>query len=335
MKDITKVGFSIKTSIGFVHTLVLFLGISSFSYAHVNEINLDSIRICKWSGGAKSCVSLSFDDNCKNHIIISQLLDNYGYKGTFFTISSSMLTSNLLDMVSRGHEVGNHTFSHPYMTEVDSSEINYQIRKCKEMLNIKLSIKCLSFAEPGNQFNNRSKRIAQSYQLFNRNYSEYQDVKRIRFDVTSDIIPKLSTYIDSSLKSGTLLIFAAHSIDNDGYAPISKQQFIQSLDLMKAYSDKKELWVTTVKESSCYENFFKEIGLIKRISGDSLIINFTNFNSEKYKDMDQSKISFEIPHSYFKSLRCIRNFIDIEEQMNRYIITVDMKRYTRIVLIIK
>ena len=52
--------------------------------------NIDLVKICKWKNDASTCVNFSFDDNNLSSLKISQIFDSYGYKCTFFVISSYM-----------------------------------------------------------------------------------------------------------------------------------------------------------------------------------------------------------------------------------------------------
>src|ERR1035437_5094906 len=70
------------------------------------------INLCRWKNDARTCINLSFDDNCQSHRKISKIFDQYGYKASFFVIASYMNVDSLKDISARGHEIGNHTYSH-------------------------------------------------------------------------------------------------------------------------------------------------------------------------------------------------------------------------------
>jgi len=70
----------------------------------------------RWPDGKQAAISLSFDDARPSQIDLGiPLLDRYGVKATFY-ISPDNLKKRSGDWkraVEKGHEVGNHTMSHP------------------------------------------------------------------------------------------------------------------------------------------------------------------------------------------------------------------------------
>ena len=110
----------------------------------------ESINICKWKYDAQTCMNFSFDDNNTSHKKISEFLDQYNFKGTFFVIASYLNSEIINDLIKNGHEIGNHSYSHVNLSSstIDSSEIDFQIRQSKLMIENATGIKCLSFTEP-------------------------------------------------------------------------------------------------------------------------------------------------------------------------------------------
>lgn len=81
-------------------------------------------------------IALTFDDgpHPKQTPMILDLLDQYGIKATFFTvgINASYYSEVLANVASRGHEIGNHTYSHPHVSEINQSILEEEIKKCEE-----------------------------------------------------------------------------------------------------------------------------------------------------------------------------------------------------------
>jgi len=228
----------------------------------------------------------------------------------------------------RGHEIGNHTFSHTiHFSQLDSINIDFQIRKSAEQIENILGFKCLSLADPWHDNTTLSKKILFKYHLFSRDYSDYLTYQRLDIDSTLNIL-KVSTYIDNGIKNGSMLIMAGHGIDGDGFSPIKKTLLIQMLDLVKKHVDSGEIWVTTLKESQLYENLYHEIQLNKILNGDTLTFQLKSYNKEKYKDVAASPISINIPISLTDGIVPITNGVDIKQVGDNYILTFDLKRDT-------
>lgn len=297
---------------------------------------IESVKISKWKYGTQSCVNFSFDDNNITLKKISQIFDPYGFKATFYVISSYMMEDSIKNVLTRGHEIGSHTYSHEELNKVDSSRIEYQIRKGKEMIENAFGIKCLSMSEPQNGKTYLSTSIIFKQHLFIRNYSEYPEITRDRFDCTSTNMGQLMTYLKSSINKGTLFLVVGHGIDGDGYSTgsITKQSLVQAIDSVNSYATKGIVWVTTLKEAACYENLYHELAIDKSMSGDTLIINFKNYNKLKYRDTDSSPISIEIPFTVSNEIHSLTEFTEIKKLTDKYIVTSDLKRDTSLVLII-
>lgn len=285
---------------------LLFLFISVIGTAQTNERLtsdhvkglLDEIGVCRWKNDAQTALNFSFDDNCKSHLQISKILDSYQYKGTFFVISSSMFVDMLKDMNARGHEIGNHTFSHQNLGDLDSTSIDNQVLKGRKMIESKLGIRCVSLAEPSWSWSPLSRRIIARYELFNRSVSDYGPETNYEFHDDSTI-PQVMTYIKKQIKSGELANITGHGIEGDGWSPVSKAFFIQVLDSVKKLSDAGKIWVSTLKDVRQYDNLYHEVSLSKKWNQDTLTIRVNGYDEQKYSDLDSSMISVAIPGSLY------------------------------------
>lgn len=79
-------------------------------------------------------IALTFDDGPHPRItpIILDILDKYGVKATFFTvgINAYYYPQTLKMIAQRGHEIGNHTFSH----KVNNTGLREEIESCEKMI---------------------------------------------------------------------------------------------------------------------------------------------------------------------------------------------------------
>ena len=87
-------------------------------------------------------VYLTFDDGPEDSITdwILDLLTVYGYKATFFCKGENALLNKvqLNRIISEGHAVGNHTFSHIKSFDCDSKQYLIDIEKANDVLNTHL-----------------------------------------------------------------------------------------------------------------------------------------------------------------------------------------------------
>ena len=296
----------------------------------------ESINICKWKYDAQTCMNFSFDDNNISHKKILELLDHYYFKGTFFVIASYLNSEIINDLIKNGHEIGNHSYSHVNLSSstIDSSEIDFQIRHSKLMIENSTGIKCLSFTEPYHAYSNQSKKIVLANQLFDRDYSQYFSRDFYEMNPTSSLEEE-KIFIENKIKDKKLILFTGHGIDGDGSEPISSDFLNQTLELINEHVLNGDLWVTSIKEGVQYENLYQEIQLEKSIIGDTMKLVFNNFNKLKYKDCEKASISITIPKIVDSETTCLTNSAEIKELTNRYIITTDLMRDTTILVLIK
>lgn len=83
--------------------------------------------------------SLTFDDgpHYKYTAEILDILDEYGAKATFFVVGelAERYPELILRELAEGHEIGNHTWSHPKMKKLTVDSLKQEILKTEELLN--------------------------------------------------------------------------------------------------------------------------------------------------------------------------------------------------------
>ncbi|WP_044642699.1 polysaccharide deacetylase family protein [Risungbinella massiliensis] len=83
------------------------------------------------------------------------ILDQEQVKATFF-LDGSWLKKNpdmAKQLVVRGHEIGNHAYSHPLMSQISQERIESEIGKTKQLIKETLQLENIWFAPPAGDFN--------------------------------------------------------------------------------------------------------------------------------------------------------------------------------------
>jgi len=93
---------------------------------------------------------------------ILHTLDRYGVKTTFFLDGSWVRRYPDLakKIAERGHEIGNHAYSHPDMSKLSAERIRQEIGKTQSMIQQATGIKPKLFAPPSGAFNQQVVQIA-------------------------------------------------------------------------------------------------------------------------------------------------------------------------------
>lgn len=83
-------------------------------------------------------IALTFDDGPHPHQTeqILRVLDEYGVKATFFMVGVNV--HNYPDaaraVVAAGHEVGNHTYSHLHLRDLNEAGLARELKRCEETI---------------------------------------------------------------------------------------------------------------------------------------------------------------------------------------------------------
>ncbi len=97
-------------------------------------------------------VALSFDDGPDAEWTpkILDVLNRYGVKGTFFMIGEPAEDNvGIMRRVYReGHEIGNHTFTHPDISEISDEQVKLQINLTERLFASKLGVNPIYFRPP-------------------------------------------------------------------------------------------------------------------------------------------------------------------------------------------
>lgn len=154
----------------------------------IKFLNFDDAiqRIHRHEIPAEPCVAFSFDDGLEEHAsIIAPTLEQFGITGGFFvtpgfidgdddyiqnfsnhvvkTPGKRPATWTAIQRLSeRGHTIGAHTMNHISLNCEDSEKLEYEIGKCKEIIEDKCG-RCDCFAIPywqNNQFGEKARQIA-------------------------------------------------------------------------------------------------------------------------------------------------------------------------------
>jgi peptidoglycan/xylan/chitin deacetylase (PgdA/CDA1 family) len=231
-----------KAITGFTHFFILFFVMFTGGAVFAQQ---DSVGF-SWPEGKRVAVSLSFDDARESQVLVgTRLLDRYGIKATFFVVPSTM--EKQLDgwkkAVANGHEIGNHTLTHPCTGNFAWSRTNalenytleqmqHELTECNKRIQELLRVKAEVFAYPcgqkfvGKGINTKSyvPLIAEMF-LVGRSwleeapndpvYCNFAQLTGIEMDGKEfdQILPLL----EEAKKTGQWLVLGGHEMGDSGY----------------------------------------------------------------------------------------------------------------------
>ncbi len=102
-------------------------------------------------------LALTFDDGphprYTNEIL--DILEEYNVKATFFVIGVNIenYPGIIENIYAKGHEIGNHTYSHSSKQQISEDELKNEIDRCQELISSKIGIRTGLFRPPRGKLN--------------------------------------------------------------------------------------------------------------------------------------------------------------------------------------
>jgi peptidoglycan/xylan/chitin deacetylase (PgdA/CDA1 family) len=83
-------------------------------------------------------IALTFDDGPHPRYTprILDVLDEYNIKATFFVvgINAENYPDTIENVIKKGHEIGNHTFTHPQVSSLDPETLKDEVERCESTI---------------------------------------------------------------------------------------------------------------------------------------------------------------------------------------------------------
>ncbi|MBP2705180.1 polysaccharide deacetylase family protein [Microbispora sp. RL4-1S] len=101
----------------------------------------------------KTIVTLTFDDGDASHAKVARILEKHHMRGTFYVNSGTLGTKGKLSrkqvvaIQKAGHEIGGHTLTHPYLTQLSFEQQRAEICDDRAAL-LKMGLRVRTFAYP-------------------------------------------------------------------------------------------------------------------------------------------------------------------------------------------
>ena len=112
----------------------------------------------------EKALSISFDAawGRANTDGILNILDQYDVKTTFFLVGfwAEKHPDLGAELVARGHEIGNHSATHPHMAQLTDAKIREELRQCSELVRSITGKPTTLFRPPYGEYNNSVVRVS-------------------------------------------------------------------------------------------------------------------------------------------------------------------------------
>jgi peptidoglycan/xylan/chitin deacetylase (PgdA/CDA1 family) len=234
---------------------------------------LPNLYVRHWPGEAVAAVSLTYDDGTEDHWLYGMdLWDDYGFRVTLGIIGSTFADNperlpQLVEAHEAGHELANHTWSHPDLTTLDPAEVEAELDNTTALMENNVpGLDVVTAVYPYQMVNPTVAGISAERFLFGRGGDhDIGDVTPLNdpaspdyFDLysfavlESDMMPvsKWNGAVDDALGTGKWLIEQLHGINDYGWMSRDEADYRAHFDYIAAQGD--ALWVAPLAEVGYY-----------------------------------------------------------------------------------
>ena len=109
----------------------------------------------------KNKIVLTFDDGCETDLIIaSSILKEFNFNATFYVVAGFvgqkgyLSTNQLRELSDLGFEIGSHSMTHRYLSDLSSRDLRFEVLESKDRLEQFLGKRINHFSCPGGRWNN-------------------------------------------------------------------------------------------------------------------------------------------------------------------------------------
>jgi peptidoglycan/xylan/chitin deacetylase (PgdA/CDA1 family) len=153
-------------------------------------------------------VTITFDDGCETDLLAAApILREAGFNATFFITTGRLGTpgylspAQLRDLCMQGFEIGCHSMTHRYLTDLDSNTLRHEIADAKIQLEQIIGQAVEHFSCPGGRCDQRTVTVAQA--------AGYRTVSNSRIQANSPGVSVFALGRVAMLRDTPLSTFAA------------------------------------------------------------------------------------------------------------------------------
>lgn len=184
-------------------------------------------------------VAITFDDG-PNSVYTPQVLEIFSKakgKATFFMIGEQMRNHPevVKQVVDQGHEIGNHTFTHPKLSKLSINDSLEEIEQTEKLIEEMTGRKPIVFRPPFLDYNQDTLSILQQ--------KGYSMIGAINLEAQDWVQPGVEHILEKSrdvVKNGGILIF------HDGYG--DRSQTIEAVRILVSELTSQDYQLVTVSE---------------------------------------------------------------------------------------
>jgi peptidoglycan/xylan/chitin deacetylase (PgdA/CDA1 family) len=209
------------------------VGVSVFMYVASNGwLQTDDYSIDAYhpNGFNRPLLTLTFDDGWEDNVNNAlPLLNQYGFKTTqcyattFMEGQSQTVLQSARAFYNTGHEICSHTVTHPMLTTLNNTNLNYELQHSQQYLQGLFGVPVTNFASPYGDYNaNVNDAIDNLYRSHRTvdegfNSKDNFDIYRLRVQNVLDTTTaaQVQHWVEQAQTDNTWLVLVYHRVAND------------------------------------------------------------------------------------------------------------------------
>ncbi|MXX39819.1 MAG: polysaccharide deacetylase family protein [Gemmatimonadetes bacterium] len=228
--------------------------------------------VLPWPSASKAAVSITFDDAYISHVSRAMpLLENHGFRGTFFLIVDKLFRrgkfinvrpsapiSEWQAAAARGHEMASHTVSHVPLDAIEVQQMRAELIHSKAILDsLFLGEPVVSLAYP---FSRTNAAVAEEARLIyqsgrvgpptdgNAVYNDPAtvDLMSLKAFFPCSTVAQWHSAVERTIAGNGWLVEALHPIDEPGFCRVATEDFADHLHYLS--QQHPALWVAPVRD---------------------------------------------------------------------------------------
>lgn len=148
-------------------------------------------------------ILLTFDDGPTTEAteIILKSLNEFNIKALFFCVGQNIEQKPELtkEILSQGHSIGNHNYSHKNLLKISIEEQHNEIKKCNDVIRERIGIEPLYYRPPYGKYRLSTNKLLKQFKLKNIMWS------LLTYDFKNDL-DLVKSAVDKNLKPNSIIV---------------------------------------------------------------------------------------------------------------------------------
>lgn len=204
----------------------VFLLINQNGWLQTDDYSITSYQP---TGFNRPLVTLTFDDGHEDNVTTAlPLLNQYGFKTTQCYASQFIegvpgADQEVLAFYNSGHEICSHTVTHPFLTSLNQTQLNYELSHSQQVLENIIGQPVRNFASPYGDYNQNVNDTIDNYYQAHRTVDEGYNSKdnfnkyrlRVQNVQNTTTLAEYQSWLDQAQATNTWLILVYHRVAGD------------------------------------------------------------------------------------------------------------------------